>query len=145
MSVRALKANQGLIITRVIVRSSSRSTWNVQVCELDPSEGKDRCEESSRGVLFRSRIGENGTDGLCAAQGVVPEIYDCEFALSKRAGLRGSAGACIGWFDPKLYFADRVERVGNTVLDRLEAGGNNETAPWPSEPGIWAKGFVGTD
>jgi len=102
-------------------------------------------EESSRGVLRRSRIVGNGADGLFAEQDAILEIYECDFTLNGRVGLRLAFGECIGGFDPKRYFAGRVEGAKNVVPGPDAADGNKEAALCPAPPGTWPEGFVVAD
>jgi nitrous oxidase accessory protein NosD len=99
-------------------------------------------EESARGVLEESQVIGNGADGLFAEGDAILEIDRCTFARNGRAGIRIAWGECTGGFDPKRYFAGRIEGTDNVVPGPEEQDGNVEAAvcPWPA--GVWPPGFL---
>lgn len=99
-------------------------------------------EESSRGVLRDSFIHENGADGLFAEGDAILEIDRCTFAKNGRAGLRVAWGERTGGFDPKRYFAGRIEGAANVVPEPGEPEGNGEAALCPAPPALWPNGFL---
>ena len=99
-------------------------------------------EASSRGVLRRSRITGNGANGLFAQEDAILDITDCEFSANESAGLRMSESSCIGGFDPKLYFAGRIEGRGNRVPGPGDENGNRVMALCPPPPSLWPPGFI---
>jgi len=98
-------------------------------------------EESSRGILEDCVVSENGGDGLFAAQDAILQITSCRFKLNTGAGIRMAAAECIGGFDPQVFFAGRVEGVGNCIPGPLEENGNRQVSLCPSEGVMWPIGF----